>query len=140
MRGLAGLIAGIVAAVAAMMAVGAVGNLLYPFHLTVDSDDAQATIEVLRTASTGAQIWLLLAWFAGPLAGALVAKRISGLAWPGWTIAGLLAAFLALTFFLPLPVWMQALAFLAPLLGGLVADMLVGGRPAEAVDEARNRA
>jgi hypothetical protein len=129
MRGVLALIAGIFAAAAVMIAVGAVGSLLYPFPGAIDPRRAEEAIEVLSTAPVGAQIWLLFAWFAGPLAGAAVAKAVSGMSWPGWTLAGVWAALLAFAFFLPFPVWMQALAFLAPLLGGLFADMLVAGRP-----------
>lgn len=129
MKGFIGLLAGIVVAVLVMMLVGYVGNSLYPLHVTADPNDREALIEGIRTAPVGAQIYVLLAWFLGTFAGAAIAKRISGAAWPGWTIAGVLAALLAFIFFLPLPIWLQTLAPMSPLLGAAAADILIR-RPA----------
>jgi hypothetical protein len=129
MKGLPGLLAGIVVAALTMMVVGYIGNALYPLHVSTDPNDRQALIEGLRAAPAGAQIWLLLAWFLGTFAGAAVARRLSGAAWPGWTIGGVLAALLTFIFFVPLPVWLQTLAPLAPLLGAAAADILVRRRP-----------
>jgi len=129
MKALLALLAGIVLAALVMMLVGFVGNSLYPLHVPTDPNDRQALIEGLRTAPAGAQIWLLLAWFLGTFAGAAVAKLLSGAAWPGWTIGGVLAALLALFFFVPLPIWMQTLAPISPLLGAAAADVLIRRRP-----------
>lgn len=131
MKGLLGLLVGIVAAALVMMLVGYVGTSLYPLHVPADPRDSQALIEGIRTASAGAQASVLLAWFLGTFAGAAVAKALSGAAWPGWTIGGVLAAVLALVFFIPLPIWMQTLAPMAPLLGAAAADILIRRRPAE---------
>jgi hypothetical protein len=128
MKALLGLLAGILAAALVMMAVGYVGNSLYPLHLPVDPNNQQALVEGLRTAPVGAQIWLLLSWFLGTFAAAAVAKKVSGAAWPGWTIGGVLAALLAFIFFVPLPIWMQTLAPISPLLGAAAGDILVSRR------------
>ena len=132
MKGLIGLLAGIVGGALVMMLVGYVGTSLYPLHVPADPRDSQALIEGLRTASVGAQVTVLLAWFLGTFTGAAIAKFLSGAAWPGWTIAGILAALLAFIFFVPLPIWMQTLAPMSPLLGAAAADVLVKGRRAEA--------
>ena len=135
MKGFLALLAGIVAAALVMMLVGFVGTSLYPLHVPADPNDRQALIEGLGAAPVGAQIWVLLAWFLGTFAGAAVAKMIAGAAWPGWTIGGVLAAILAFIFFVPLPVWMQTLAPMSPLLGAAAADVLIRGRPAEAAGD-----
>lgn len=136
MRGLIGLFAGIVAAALVMMLVGFVGTSLWPLHVPADPSDRQALIEGIRAAPLGAQISVLLAWFLGTFAGAAVAKRLSGAAWPGWTIGGVLAALLAFIFFVPLPIWLQTLSPIAPLLGAAAADILIrrpnAGAPGEA--------
>lgn len=128
MKGLIGLLAGIVAGALVMMLVGYVGTSLWPLHVPTDPNDRQALIEGLRAAPVGAQITVLLAWFLGTFAAAAAAKKISGAAWPGWTIAGILAALLAFIFFIPLPIWMQTLAPISPLLGAAAADILIKGR------------
>ena len=125
MKGLLSLLAGIVAAALVMMAVGYVGTSLYPLHVPADPNDRQALIEGIRAAPVGAQVAVLLAWFLGTFAGAAIAKKLSGAAWPGWTIGGILAALLAFIFFVPLPIWLQTLAPISPLLGAAAADILV---------------
>ena len=132
MKGFLGLLAGIVAAALVMMAVGYVGTSLYPLHVPADPSDRQALIEGIRAAPVGAQVSVLLAWFLGTFAGAAVAKRLSGAAWPGWTIAGVLAALLAFIFFVPLPIWLQTLSPISPLLGAAAADILIRRPKAEA--------
>lgn len=128
MKGFLGLLAGIVVAALVMMLVGYVGTSLYPLHVPADPNDRQALIEGLRAAPVGAQVSVLLAWFLGTFAAAAIAKTISGRAWPGWTIGGVLAALLAFFFFLPLPVWLQTLAPMSPLLGAAAGDVLIRPR------------
>jgi hypothetical protein len=132
MKSLLALLAGLVAMALVMMLVGYVGLSRYELHVPADPNDRQALIEGIRAAPVGAQIVVLLAWFLGTFAGAAVAKKISGAAWPGWTIGGVLAAFLAFIFFVPLPVWLQTLAPIAPLLGAAAADIMIKRRPVEA--------
>ena len=142
MKAFAGLLAGIVAGALVMMLVGYVGTSLYPLHVPADPNDRQALIEGLRAAPVGAQVAVLLAWFLGTFAAAVTAKTISGRAWPGWAIGGVLAALLAFIFFVPLPIWLQTLSPISPLLGAAAADILVR-RPkseAEADTTVQNRA
>ena len=129
MRAIAGLLAGIVAAIAAIMAVGFVGGLFLAVEVPTDPiQNAEATAAALGSAPIGAQILLVLSWFAGGLAGAAAAKWVALASWPGWTVACGLALLLATTFLAPLPTWMQVLAVIGPLVGGLIADMTVRGR------------
>lgn len=128
-RAVLGLVAGIVAAVLAMMAVGYVGEMLFPVSGTVDLARTDATLQTLGAASLGAKVFILLSWFAAALGGAATAKWVARASWPGWLIAGLLALMLAATFLVPLPTWMQILAVVGPLVGGLLADVLVQVRP-----------
>ena len=135
MKGFLGLLAGIVAGALVMMLIGYVGTTLYPLHVPADPRDSQALIEGVKAAPVGAQISVLLAWFLGTFAGAAVAKWLTGAAWPGWTIAGVLAAILAFLFFIPLPIWLQTLAPMSPLLGAAAADILIPRRGAEAAGD-----
>src|SRR5687768_1950945 len=125
MRSIAGLIAGLVAAAAAMIAVGFVGNLFVPMSDAGVPGMGEALIVALAAGPLGPQVTVLAAWFFAAFAGAAAARYVSRAAWPGWTIAGLLALLLAGAFLVPLPIWMQVLAVLGPLGGGLLADRLV---------------
>jgi len=128
MRAIVGMLVGIVAAVAAIMAVGLVCGLFFTMEVPTDPiQNAEATAAALGSAPLGAQILLVLSWFAGGFAGAAAAKWVARISWPGWVVAGGLALLLATTFLAPLPMWMQALAVLGPLVGGLLADLLVRG-------------
>jgi hypothetical protein len=129
MRGLLGVAAGIVAAIVAIMAVGLVGGLFFSVEAPTDPmQNAEATASALGGAPMATKIVLILSWFAGGLAGAAAAKKVAGLSWPAWVVAGALALLLASTFLIPLPVWMQIMAVIAPLLGGVVADVMVRRR------------
>ena len=74
-----------------MMLVAWAGTSIWPLHVPADPNNREALIEGLALAPAGAQITVLLAWFLGTFAAAAVAKRLSARAWPGWTIAGVLA-------------------------------------------------
>ena len=132
MRIIGALLAGIVAALAAIAAVGLIAGQFFALEAPTDPRQSSELAAALGAAPAGLQILLVLSWFAGGLAGAAAAKRIARVSWPGWAVAGLLALLLATTFLAPLPVWLQALAVIAPLAGGLFADMLVGRRAADA--------
>jgi len=128
MRAIVGILAGIVAAVAAIMAVGLVGGMFFSVAAPTDPiQNAEAAAAALGSAPVGAQICLILSWFAGGFAGLAAGKWVARVSWPGWVVAGGLALLLATTFLAPLPVWMQALAVVGPLLGGLLADLMVRG-------------
>ena len=129
MRALLGLVAGIVAGIVAMMAVGWIGGMFF----TVEGPSAPAGSEAFATALGSApvatHVTILLSWFFAALAGAATAKAIARVSWPGWVIAGALALMLAGTFLVPLPAWMQILAVAGPLVAGVLADVLIKGRP-----------
>jgi hypothetical protein len=114
-----------------MIAVGFVGNLFVPLSDAAAPGGGEAVTVALAAAPLGAQVIVLIAWFAAAFAGAAVARFVSRASWQGWTIAGLLALVLAGTFLVPLPMWMQILAVLGPLAGGALAQRLVAGRPAD---------
>ena len=136
MRTIGGLAAGLVAAVLAMMAAGFVGSLIVPMSGPTDPRQSDQLREALTAAPADQQAVILISWFAAAFAGAATAKAISGQSWPGWAIAGLLALILAGTFLVPLPAWMQALAVIGPLAGGLLADLVVRRRRSAAPGEA----
>jgi hypothetical protein len=61
--------------------------------------------------------------------GATVAKLIARRGWAAWTLAGIFVVYVFIsTLVLPMPGWLQAVAVLAPLIGGLLANHLVADR------------
>ena len=99
------------------------------------SDMAQviAIMENLPAATQGA---LAVAWLLSALCGAAVAKLIARRAWAAWTIALIVAIYFGLNaLLLPLPVWAKAAWLFGPLLGGLLANRLVGAEPTVSVAE-----
>jgi len=129
MRGVLGILAGIVAVAATMMLVSLIGSQLVPEVPAVNAN----SIESIKAtyAALGTETWLLmlLSWFLGALAGAAAAKKIAGRSWAAWTVAGLILAYLLLTvLMLPMPLWMQVAALAAPLVAGFIANRLIPER------------
>jgi len=133
MRALIAIIIGLVVGLAVTIAIGIAGGLLYPPSGTASLTDPEQVIEVFARSPLGLRIALMLGWFGGALAGAACAKLIARKAWAAWAVTGLIAAYVVINIFaLPMPGWMQALSFVAPLLGGLIGNHLVGGAAADA--------
>ena len=135
MREIGGLLAGVAAAVVAIMLTGFVGGLFFTIEAPTDAMAGDAVVAALGAAPVGTQVTLVLSWFIGGFAALAAAKKVAGVSWPGWIVAGLLALLLAGTFLVPLPVWMQILAVLGPLIGALGADVIVRGRAMDPVGE-----
>lgn len=137
MKSVLGLLAGIAAAIVAMMAVGLVGSLLFAVEGPAAPARSEAFLSALGSAPLATQIVVLAAWTIAALAGAAAAKSVARVSWPGWAVAGALALLLAGAFLGPLPAWMQVVAVVGPLAGGLLADLLVrGAAPVEPASHA----
>ena len=68
---------------------------------------------------------VLFGYFAGALAGGVIAGRISRARWAAWVIAGLvLAGSITSLLSISHPAWMAVAAIIAPLLGGFLAARL----------------
>jgi hypothetical protein len=135
MRAFGGLIAGLVAGFLVMMLAGFVGGLMFPMGAQMDPYDAQQIQSTFASASLGAKFMVVLSWALGALAGAVVAKKLTGADWTAWTIAVIFALYvLASVFVLPMPGWLQAIAVALPLVSGYIATRHVRGRPAATSD------
>jgi hypothetical protein len=129
MRAVLGMFAGIVAGFAAMLAIATIGGLIFPSSARIDAINAEQIVAAFPTLPMGAKIAIILSWFGGALVGAALAKKIAGRGWAAWTVAGLFALYVMLTvLILPMPSWLQGVAVLAPLIGGLIANHLVADR------------
>ena len=130
LRTIGGIVAGIVTLFVTVFLVEMIGHQFFPISGEVNLRDPRANPTLITGAPLGAQLFVVLAWFAGALLGGLVAGRISRRHWPVWTVAALvILAALANVFMIPHPVWMQLGAVIAPLLGGFVASRMTEDRP-----------
>lgn len=138
MQALAGIIVGLIVDVIVTILVGVIG-----FHFTftppagLNPADPRALMEALGGLTVGAQLAMALAWFCGALAGAWVARRISGHRWAAWTVALLMTLYVVLNIFvLPMSASMQVVWVLAPLVGGTIGNGLARNRPPAPLEEA----
>lgn len=131
MRAVLGVLAGLVVGAIVMLAIAMAGGLLFPSPARIDAINAEQVAAAFPTLPVGAKIAIVLSWFGGALSGAALAKRLAGGGWAAWTVAGLFAVYVLLNvMILPMPSWLQAVAVLAPLIGGLLANHLVAERRA----------
>ncbi len=136
MRALLGLLAGIVAGLVGMFVIGAIAKYVAPVHGAMRVD---TLAEVINAQSIGALAMLLLSWGVGALAAMWAARTVARAAWPGWTLAVLLALALASTFVFALPLWFKLAAVLAPLIGGAIGSALAPLPAPPLADEADAR-
>jgi presenilin-like A22 family membrane protease len=117
------IILGILAGIAAMVAVVAAIEFAAHLFFAVPSERGPVPAAI--------QILVLFAYFAGALAGSLVAIRIARARWTAWAIAAVVIAGAIWSMFMVVhPLWMQVGAVAAPALGAFAAARLAGARPA----------
>jgi hypothetical protein len=135
MRAAAGIICGLIAGLVATILVGIVGvGATFTAPPGIDPSNSRQVLEAFADMPDGSKIALMVAWFAGGLVGALVAKAIARRSWAAWAVAIVTAAYVLLNVLvLPMPGWMQALSVAAPLIGALIGNHLIrAAAPAEA--------
>lgn len=125
MRAVLAIILGIIVAIAVQSGADVVTSMIYPTSITNMWDRAQVA-EALA-ARPPAALWIGVAgYFAGGLVGGFVGKLIWRRPVAAWVPAGLLALMaLVLAFSYPIPTWAMFATFLAPLIGGLIANHLI---------------
>jgi len=130
MRAVLAIILGIVVGLALQSAADVITSLIYPSSITNMWDRAQVA-EALATRPAAA-LWIgVVGYFLGGLGGGLVGKLIWRRAVAAWVPAGVLALMaLILAFGYPIPTWTMFATFIAPLIGGLIANHLVKTAPA----------
>jgi hypothetical protein len=128
MRAAIAILAGIIVALAVQAGVDWVTSLLYPYAIS-DIWDRRQVSEAMAARPTGALLLTVLGYFLGALAGGAVAKSIFRRGWACWVPAGVMAAIaLVLALAYPLAEWAWFATFVAPLIGGLLANHLVADR------------
>ena len=128
MRAIAGIVVGLIASAIIAIIVGIVA-LPATFSLPpgIDASDPNQVVHALKNIPLATQIALAIAWLASAFCGAFLAKLIGRKAWAAWVVALLVAIYFALNaLILTQPLWVVALWVVAPLLGGLIGNRLVG--------------
>jgi hypothetical protein len=131
MRGVVAVVSGILAGIAAIFIIALIGGMLVPRPERMDGFSPEQLVAAFPTLPLAAKVAIVVSWFGGALAGAAVAKLIARRPWAAWTLAGVFAIYVLFsTLVLPMPSWLQAVAVLAPLIGGLIANHLIASRAA----------
>jgi hypothetical protein len=119
-----GLALGIAAAFATVFGIDLIGHQIYPMPSDLDLRDPEAVGAFVRRMPPGALAIVVIAWFAGALAGGLVAASVSRRRWTVWPVAALVAVGgVVNVLMIPHPVALQIGAVVAPLLGGFAASL-----------------
>jgi hypothetical protein len=124
-RRILGTVAGVAVAVVVVTLVEGAGHLIYPPRAGTDISDPEALAATMQSMQTGAKVAVVLAWFAGSLAGALTALKITSWRWSGWIVAAFIVAggiYSMLT--ISHPPWMIATGIILPLLAAGIAGRL----------------
>jgi hypothetical protein len=120
---IAGLVAGLAVALASIYVIWLIGLQIYPLPQESGAVSLESEGALIQSMPTGAQAFIVLAWFGGAYLGALTATHISRRYWPGWIIAGFVACVaIANIVMFPHPEWMQIGAVVVPIVGGLLAS------------------
>ena len=128
MRAALAIIAGIIVAFAVQSGIDWISYQFYPAVIT-NMWDRQQVSEAMATRPTGALLLTVLGYLLGGLAGGAVAKLIHRRSWVCWVPVGIFAATaLILVLAYPIAEWAGFGAFVAGLVGGLIANHLVADR------------
>ena len=129
MRAVAGIVVGLIASAIAAIIVGMIVlPATYALPRGLNANDSQQVINALKDIPLSTQVALAFAWLVSAFCGAFVAKLIARRAWVAWAVALLVGIYFALNaMILSQPLWVGAMWIVAPLLGGLIGNRLVGG-------------
>ncbi len=134
LRGIAAIVAGVIAGIVVIMLVESAGHLIFPPPEGVDLKDPEALQSVMNEIPLGAKLAVLIAWGLGVAAGAIVARLIANRGvFPAMAVAAVLFAGAAYTMtVIPHPAWMIVGAVAATLAGAFLAIMATPSKGASA--------
>lgn len=119
-------IVGVVAGGLMVFLVESIGHMIYPPPADLNLADPASRATMIERLAPGALAMVVIGWFLGSLAGALIANRIARQARAGWIVALLFIALTAFNFtVIPHPAWMIAAGIALPLLAAWIAARTV---------------
>lgn len=132
LRRVIGAIIGLAVAMLTITLVEALGHQLFPPPPGTDMSDPAAISRVVDQLPFGAKAMVVLAWFAGALAGAAAGLAIARWRAVPWIVAGgVILSAVANYAMIPHPLWMQAAGILLPLLAAWISLRLLAVRPGD---------
>lgn len=127
MKTIVAVVAGVVLGGAIVFVTEAVGHSLFPPPSDINLADPEDVTRLMASLPAGAFAMVLLGWFLGSLAGALVAFRIARKAVAAWAVALVFILLTTVNFYMiPHPAWMIAAGLLIPLASAWLALRLGG--------------
>jgi hypothetical protein len=137
MRYVLGIVVGLIVSIVAAIIAGSIAFVAtYSVPAGTDANDMRQVIAVMEHLPTATQGALALAWLVSALCGAAAAKLLARRAWAAWAVALVVAVYFGLNaLLLPIEMWAKAAWVFGPLLGGLLANRLIGADTAAAVTE-----
>jgi hypothetical protein len=112
MRGVLGVIAGIVVAFLCVQGAEMITHRLYPFPPGADMKDMATIKRFVATLPTPAFVLVLAGWFVGTLLGTFLAAKIGRSRIPAYVVGVLLlCGGIANAVIIPQPLWFSALGF-----------------------------
>jgi hypothetical protein len=123
MRGVLGVIVGLVVAFVCVQAAEMITHQLYPFPPGADMHDMATIKKFVATLPTTALVLVLSGWLVGTLLGTFVAAKIGRSRVPAYVLGVLLlCGGIANSFVIPQPVWFTAVSiviFIAATFAGI---------------------
>jgi hypothetical protein len=124
MRLLIGIVVGLAVAIGLQTGLEFLSSQLFPYH-PFDVLDRVSGAAVLGNRPAAANMLGMIGYFAGALGGGYAGRWIARRDWVAWLPCGLLAAEAAVfALYYALTGWGQAGAFVAALVGGVIAHRL----------------
>jgi hypothetical protein len=126
-RTILGVVAGAVAGGAIVFVTEFIGHSLFPPPPDINLGNPEDVERLMASLPAGAFAMVLLGWFLGSFAGALLAYRLSERPAAAWAVAAIFILFTAMTFMtIPHPAWMIAAGLLIPLASAWLALRVSG--------------
>lgn len=122
-RNILAAIGGIIIAGVVVGLVEAVGHMIFPPPEGLDVTNPEDQARLMEVIPLPAKIAVVVAWFAGALAGIATARKLAMDNWPAFVpLVFMIAASVWTTTLFPHPIWMVAAALILP----IIAFYLVG--------------
>lgn len=121
-RAIVAVVAGVFAAFIVVALLEGLGHMIFPPPLGLDPMKPEDQAKLMSVIPLGAKIAVVVAWFFGSLAGAIVAAKIGQKPVYAWVVGAIMIALsVVTTMMFPHPVWMVIAAVVLPVVAAAIA-------------------